>query len=66
MSLSDEEKRDMLEDGLSRDRREAFRVGRLAQPPRTFDDYIAALDDLQLLAPAPPRPPFIIYRDVQL
>ena len=66
MSLSDQDKRDMLEDGLSLKRREAFRAGSRVHPPKTFDDYIAMLDDLQQLTPAPPRPPFVVYRIIKL
>jgi len=66
MSLSDQDQQDMVKDGLSLERREAFRVGRQCHQPKTFEDYIAMLDDLQQLAPAPPRPAFVAYQIVKL
>jgi len=66
MSLSEQDRREMYEDGCSAARRDAFRAGRDVVQPRTFEDYLAMLDDLQQLAPPPPRPPFIRYMNVKL
>jgi hypothetical protein len=66
MNLTDQEKRDMLEDGLSVSRRDAFRSMVPAPRPATFEEYIAILDDMASLAPHPARPPFVTYLNVKL
>jgi hypothetical protein len=66
MKLTDIEKKEMLEDGLSVERRDMFRRAPRPQPPATFEDYIALLDDLTALAPHPPRPPIVRYKNVKL
>ena len=52
MKLSDQEKKELLEDGASHARRGDFRA---ARPPDmvSLEEYLAALDDLQILRPAP-------------
>ncbi len=57
MKLSEQEKKELLEDGASAARRDHFRAA-----PRpdagSLEEYLAALDDLQTLRPAPtPAPP---------
>ena len=53
MRLSDEEKKELLEDGKDLKRRENFRIGSHPQGPLTFEAYIAALDDLSALRVSP-------------
>ena len=45
--LSDEEKKEMLEDGLSPSRRKDFRLCNELKPNITLDDYVKFLDDVQ-------------------
>jgi hypothetical protein len=66
MSLSEKDKRDMLSDGKNPARRVAFRLGRAIQGPRTFEDYISALDDLQQMASLPSRTARVPYKNVKL
>lgn len=48
--LSEEEKREMLEDAESAKRRENFRVGReRPSPPESLDEYISFLQSVQKL-----------------
>jgi hypothetical protein len=52
MKLSKQEKKEMIEDGKSRLRRDRFRA--MGQPhASSFEEYLAALDDIQTLRPAP-------------
>ena len=66
MNLTDQEKREMLEDGLSMARQKAFRSAPKPPHPATFEDYIAFLDDMASLSPHPPRPPIVRYKNVLL
>ena len=56
--LSDREKKEMLEDGLSQERRKEFRKASLLRPkgPRTLNDYIAFLMDVQAVKPFGHKP----------
>ena len=45
--LTPEEKKEMLEDGLSAARRASFRVGRRFHNKITFDEYLVFLNDMQ-------------------
>jgi hypothetical protein len=45
--LTPEEKKEMLEDGLSAARRDDFRVGRRLHNKITFDEYLRFLNDMQ-------------------
>ncbi len=45
--LSDEEKKEMLEDAKSISRRDDFRRARRDNDPPSFDDYLIFLNDLQ-------------------
>ena len=65
MKLSKDEMDGMRRDGKDPKRRAHFRKGRPLHP-LTFEDFIAALDELQTLAPAPERPRFVRYSNVRL
>jgi len=53
--LSEEEKREMLEDGLSDSRRLAFRAAKdIHSPCISFDEYLAFLTEVQCILSAFP------------
>ena len=56
--LSDEEKREMIEDGLSQERRREFRRASMQRPKssRTLNDYIAFLMGVQAVKPFDHKP----------
>ena len=66
MKLSDDEKKEFLEDGRSIKRRDAFRSAPRPPHPATFEEYIAILDEMALLAPHPARLPLVRYTNVKL
>ncbi len=51
--LSDQEKKEMLADGLSRERQKRFLLADQQKPklPRTLNDYMAFLRDVQKIKP---------------
>jgi len=66
MKLTDEEKREMLEDGLDIKRRDSFRVGRSPRGPVSFESYLIALDDLQFAIPSQRLKRFVPYSNIKL
>ena len=56
----------MLEDGLDIKRRDNFRLGRSAKSPDTFESYLAALDDLQIVFPSERLNTFVPYSNIKL
>jgi hypothetical protein len=65
MKLSEQEKKEMLEDGLSLARRDHFRAAGESKAG-SLEEYLAALDDLQSVRP-PPKPGFPIeYTNIRL
>ena len=54
MKLSEEEKKEMLEDGKSIKRRDDFRFGRTLNGEISFDEYLHFLNDVQeIFSPFP-------------
>ena len=51
--LSEQEKKEMLADGLSRERRQGFRMASRQKPngSRSLNDYIAFLTEVQMFKP---------------
>ncbi len=64
MMLSEQEKREMLEDGRSQARRDQLRAVAPQGFP-SFETYLAALDDLLSLRPPLTRPP-TPFTDIRL
>ena len=64
MKLSDAEKKELLSLANNRKNRRAFRAARVLPLHHTYDDFIAFLDDIQKLRPAPMRyeRPFVRYK----
>jgi len=66
MKLTNQEKRELRMDARDPKRRRHFRLDRSIRHPKSFEEYLKALDDLQLMQPAPPRRSFITYTNVKL
>lgn len=58
MMLSEEEKKEMLADGLSQKRREEFRAAQRLKPQssRSLNGYIAFLNEVQMVKPFEHKP----------
>jgi hypothetical protein len=65
MKLSKREKMEVKEDGKSPQRRRLFRVFR-SQSFASFEEYIAALDDLSSIGKPRQMRAFVHYTDVRL
>ena len=62
--LSEEEKREILEDAADPKRREDFRKLRELKPRVTFEEYVSWLTQIHALFPPPPRRYFKEYKNV--
>lgn len=66
MRLTEEEKKEILEDGLDQNRRQSFRQHRWPVPP-SFTDFLIGLEDLQSIFPFErPSRPARIYINVKI
>lgn len=65
MSLSDKEKNEFRDDGLSPARRDEFRHARHPSPP-TFLEYLRSLEDLFALKPQKSNRTAIPYSNVKI
>jgi len=64
MKLPDDERAEYVHDGKDESRRAIFRA--ITPVPLTFEKYLAALEELLLVYPAPPPSAPVIYEHPRL